>query len=160
MKNVLFFILLLCVFNCKANKENTNAEKAKLESADMETTQSRIIAKGNLYGSGNEGIIAQNLIITDQNEWDKLMSQMNSVNKVTDSFAETSLDFSKYTIIAVFADVKGSGGHRIDLSMTSNSENTTVRVTSIAPKEMAATVMTQPYCIIKIAKSNLPILFE
>ncbi|WP_296381106.1 protease complex subunit PrcB family protein [Winogradskyella sp.] len=159
MKNLLLFIVLFCVFNCKTNMENANAENAKKENSEMRTTEFNVIAKGNLYGSGSEGIVAQNLVITNQNDWDKLISQMNSVNKVSDSFKETNIDFSKHTIIAVFDEVKGSGGHSLELTITTNSENTIVNITKIAPNGVATSVMTQPYYIIKIAKRNLPIEF-
>lgn len=159
IKKELLFVLLLCVFSCKTNVENTNSEKAKTEKANMEISKFKVIAKGNLYGSGAEGIDAQNLIITNQKDWDKLMNQMNSVNQVSDGFSEITFNFSEDTIIAVFDDVKGSGGHRLELSHASNSENTIVYIKHIAPKGMATSVMTQPYYIISIPKSDLPIKF-
>jgi len=60
-----------------------------------------LIAKDNLFGNGDEGIIEQKLIISDQITWNNLMTQINSVNNVTDSFTETDIDFSEYKIIAV-----------------------------------------------------------
>ena len=124
------------------------------------TSESSLIAKGNLYGSGAEGIVAQNLIISNQNDWDNLIEQMNSVNKVSDSFSETTIDFSKNSIIAVFDDVKGSGGYSLELDISSTSENTLVSVSHIAPKGNATTVMTQPFHIVKITKSDLPVIFN
>ena len=43
-----------------------------------------LIAKDNLYGNGGEGISEQNLVISDQNTWIELISQMNSVNNVSE----------------------------------------------------------------------------
>ena len=154
MKKELLFILLLCLFNCKTKKESSNAN-----SVNMETIPSNLIAKGDLYGSGAEGIEAQNLIITNQNDWDTLKAQMNSVNKVSDGFIETTIDFSENTIIAVFDEVKGSGGHHLELEITSNSKNILVNITRVVPKGNATSVMTQPYHIIKTTKLKLPIKF-
>ena len=154
MKKEVLFIVLLCLFNCKTNKESTNANSVK-----METIESNLIAKGDLYGSGAEGIDAQNLVITNQNDWDTLKAQMNSVNKVSDGFIETTIDFSENTIIAVFDEVKGSGGHHLELEITFNSENTLVNITHVDPEGNATSVMTQPYHIIKITKLKLPIKF-
>jgi len=154
MKKEVLFIVLLCLFNCKTNKESTNANSVK-----MKTIESNLIAKGDLYGSGAEGIDAQNLVITNQNDWDTLKTQMNSVNKVSDGFVETTIDFSENTIIAVFDEVKGSGGHHLELEITSNSENTLVNITHVDPEGNATSVMTQPYHIIKITKLKLPIKF-
>lgn len=154
MKKPLVFIVLLCVFNCKTTLENT-----KTKNVEMKTIESIVIAKGNLYGSGAEGIDAQNRMITNQNDWQGLMNQMNSVNNVSHGFEETTIDFSQYTIIAIFDKVKGSGGHRLELAITSNPENTIVNITRVAPKGNSTSVITQPYHILKIAKRTLPIKF-
>ncbi len=154
MKKSLVLIVLLCVFNCK-----TNMEKTITEHAETKTIESKVVSKGNLYGSGAEGIDEQNMVITNQNDWDELMTQMNSVNNVSDGFSETAIDFSQHTIIAVFDKVKGSGGHRLELAIISNSKNTIVNITHVAPKGNATSVMTQPFHILKIAKQNLPVKF-
>ena len=156
MNRILFFMMLMVVFSCKTNIENTTT---KTETAEMKTSEANSIGKGNLYGSGNEGIIAENLTITNQSDWDKLKAKMDSTNKVSTSFSKTAIDFSKHTIIAVFDEVKGSGGHSIDLSVTYYLDNTTVSITKNAPSGIATSVMTQPYHIIKITKSSLPIKF-
>jgi hypothetical protein len=154
MKKSLVLIVLLCVFNCKTNIEKTNNENV-----ETKTMESKLVAKGNLYGSGKEGIDEQNMVITNQNDWDELITQMNLVNNVSDGFSETVIDFSQHTIIAVFDKVKGSGGHHLELAIISNPKNTIVNITHVTPKGNATSVMTQPYLILKIAKQNLPIKF-
>jgi hypothetical protein len=154
MKKSLVLIVLLCVFNCKTNIEKTNNENV-----ETKTMESKLVAKGNLYGSGKEGIDEQNMVITNQNDWDELITQMNLVNNVSDGFSETAIDFSQHTIIAVFDKVKGSGGHHLELAIISNPKNTIVNITHVTPKGNATSVMTQPYLILKIAKQNLPIKF-
>lgn len=149
----LIIVSLVFLVSCKCNKSTSS----KMENTNIESV---LIAKGNLYGSGEEGITAQNLIITNQEDWDALLSKMNSVNNVSDSFSETKLDFSKYCIIAVIDTVKGSGGHSIALDMTSTSKNTIVKVSKKAPKGNATSVMTQPYYIVKLKKQELPIVFQ
>lgn len=146
----LIVLSLIVVFGCKCHKTNSK----------MTNTASVLIAKGNLYGSGEEDIPKQNLVIQNQSDWDNLMAQMNKVNTVSDSFTETKIDFSKSTIIAIFANVKGSGGHKIELDISNTSENTLVKVNHTAPKGNATSVMTQPYYIAKIPKSDLPIIFQ
>ena len=89
------------------------------------------------------------------------MAQMNAANKVSDSFTETKIDFSKYAIIAVFNDVKGNGGSNIELEVsTSLKHNTVVTVKYISPSGYATSVMTQPFYIAKISKTALPIMFQ
>lgn len=149
----LIILSLVFVMSCKCNKIDQNNSK-------MAITESSIIAKGNLYGSGSEGITKQNLVIDNQADWEALMTQMNSVNNVSDSFLETKIDFSKSTIIAVIGDVKGSGGHKIELDISTTLENKIVKVNYISPQGNATSVMTQPYYIAKIEKTDLPIVFQ
>ncbi len=151
---MLYKVLGLCMFlvvlNCKSI-QNQN----KLEKED-----SFLIGKGNLYGSGAEGLAKQNLVITDSNQWNDLLKKINAINNVSDGFSETKINFSKYTLIAVFGDVKGTGGHSIELEVKSNLDNIEVYVYSKGPDGMASSVMTQPFIIVRIAKSEFPIVFK
>lgn len=153
----LIILSLVFVVSCKCNKTSTETRNNNAKIPQIEPS---VIAKGNLYGSGSEGITKQNLVIENQGDWDDLMAQMNKVNNVSDSFTETKIDFLKSSIIAIFADVKGSGGHKIELDISNTSKNTLVKVNHIAPKGNATSVMTQPYYIAKILKTDLPIVFE
>mgnify|MGYP003630599265 FL=1 len=149
----LIILSLLFVVSCKCNKINQN-------NAKMGIVETVLISKGNLYGSGSEGIAKQNTVIENLSDWERLINQMNSVNNVSEGFTETKIDFSKYAVIAVFNDVKGSGGHTIELDISKTSEKTLVTVKYTSPKGNATTVMTQPYYIAKISKQDLPIFFQ
>tara|TARA_R110000751_G_scaffold90009_1_gene176896 strand:- start:192 stop:656 length:465 start_codon:yes stop_codon:yes gene_type:complete len=149
----LLLLSLVFVLNCKSNKIEEN-------NAKMKHSEFTLIAKGNLYGAGEEGVAKQNTVIENQSDWEKLMAQMNKVNNVSESFTETKIDFSEYTIIAVFNDVKGSGGNSIELDISTTSENTLVVVTYISPTGNATSVMTQPYYITKIPKTDLSVVFQ
>ena len=149
----LIILSLLFVFSCKCHKMDQN-------NAKMTIIEPILISKGNLYGSGSEGIAKQNTIIETQSDWERLMEQMNSVNNVSEHFTETKIDFSKYAVIALFSDVKGSGGHAIDLDISKTSEKTLATVKYSGPKGKAASVITQPYYIVKIARLDLPIVFQ
>tara|TARA_B110000114_G_scaffold133888_1_gene140372 strand:+ start:183 stop:563 length:381 start_codon:yes stop_codon:yes gene_type:complete len=126
----------------------------------MVNIESTLIAKDNLFGNGDEGIIEQNLEITDQKTFDNLISQMNTVNNVSDSFSEIDIDFSQYKVIAIFDEIRENGGHSLELNIKSNSENIIVNITDVVPEGNATTVITQPFHIVKISNSDLPIIFE
>ena len=149
-KNVCIILLSILILSCTSEDYN-------IEMVDIEST---LIAKDNLFGNGGEGIIEQNLEITKQSMWNNLISQMNSVNNVSDNFSEIDIDFSQYKIIAIFDKIKSKGGHSLELNIMSNSENIIVNINDISPKGNAAAVITQPYHIVKISNSNLPIIFE
>ena len=151
MKKTIFIILFsILISGCRSY--NNNSEIIKIEAT--------LIAKDNLYGNGAEGINKQNLVITNKSVWNNLIAQMNAVNNVSNSFSETEIDFSKYVVIAVFDEIKSNGGYSLALTITDNSENIMVNVTTIAPQGFATTVITQPFHIVKILKSDLPIIFE
>lgn len=149
-KNVLIILLSIFVLSCNSDDDNPG----------MVNVESTLIAKNNLFGNGDEGIIKQNLEITDQNTWDNLISQMNSVNNVSDNFSEIDIDFSQYKVIAIFDEIRGSGGYSLELNIKSNSENIIVNVTDVVPEGSALAVITQPFHIVKILNSDLPIIFE
>lgn len=149
-KSIVIILLAAVIISCNSNDKNS-------EFTNVEFT---LIAQDNLYGNGAEGIVEQNLIISNQTAWNDLIAQMNTVNNVSDNFTETDLNFSEHTIIAVFDEVKGNGGYSLELHIRSNSENIIVKVTDLVPEGNATTVMTQPFYIAKIQNSDLPILFE
>jgi len=149
-KNVLIILLSIIVLSCNSNRDNS-------EIVNIEST---LIAKGDLHGNRAEGIVKQNLVISDQATWSNLITKMNTVNNVSDRFSETDVDFSEYKIIVVFDDIKGSGGHSLALDIMANADNIIVKVTGLAPKGMATSNITQPFHIVKIKNSDLPILFE
>lgn len=150
MNKIFVTLILLFALNCKSTEN-----QAKMANEDIV-----LIAKGNLYGSGEESIEKQNLVITEQQEWEALLSKINAVNNASDGFTETKIDFSKYSVIAVFDEVKTSGGHSLELDIKPESNKIIVEVIRKSPDGMATTVMTQPYYIVKVPKSDLPIEFK
>lgn len=88
------------------------------------------------------------------------MTQMDAVNKVSESFSETKIDFSESTITTVFDELKPSGGHHIDLDIVPNSEAMVIHIKYLAPEGHATMVMTQPFYILKMPKQDLPIAFK
>ncbi|MBU2903899.1 protease complex subunit PrcB family protein [Arenibacter algicola] len=149
-KNIIILLFSILVMSC-------NSDDNQFDIVDVETT---LIAKDNLYGDGAEGIIEQNIVISDQSTWNDLLTKLNSINNVSDNFTETEIDFSEYRIIAVFDGVKETGGYSLELKLMSDSENIRVNITKLIPEENASSVITQPFHIVKIRKSDLPLIFE
>ena len=147
---VLIFIVSLTILSCKKNDDNH-------EMLGIEVT---LISKNNLYGDGAEGISEQNIVISDTNTWTDLMAQMDSVNNVSSSFSETDINFNEFMVIAAFDVVRGNGGHLIELKITTNSDNIIVNITDLFPQGNATHVITQPFHIVKIPITSLPIIFE
>lgn len=149
-KSVLIILLSIFFLGCNSDDDNS-------EMVDVEST---LIAQDVLSGNGEEGIVQRNMVITDQSTWNDLITKMNSVNNESDKFSERDIDFSEYTVIAVFDEIRESAGYRVELNITSNLENIIIGVTVITPQGNNLAVMTQPYHIVKISTSDLPVIFE
>ncbi|MTI41402.1 protease complex subunit PrcB family protein [Fulvivirga lutimaris] len=119
-----------------------------------------IIGQGNLYGNGEENISKQNLLINNVDDWNQIISKMNTVNTETDNFSETDIDFSTHQIIAIFDDIKSTGGYSLELNLTQESQRIVAEITSQAFEGAAITVITQPYLIVSIPQSDLPVVFQ
>ena len=125
-----------------------------------QTINSILIAQGELFGNGQEGIAKQNFVIKTQENWEKLIKAMNTVNNVSRNFTETDIDFSKYQIIAVFDNVRGLGGCCFKITnITEYADKIVVDVYNATP-EVGWTAMNQPYHIVKIPVSGKQVVFQ
>ena len=151
MKNyVTLFVLTLFICSCSSD----DSEPA------MTSVETSLIGKGNLYGGSSQGVDQQNIVINTTADWNDLITLFDAANDVSSSFTETDIDFTNFTVIVAIDEVKGNGGHELDLDVNSNSQNIVVTVTDLSPEGNATTVITQPYHIVKIPKNTLPVIFE
>lgn len=148
------FVLLLTSFfvllSCSNNDDNFTPQNVT----------PTLIGKGVLYGNGAEGIPQQNVVITSQTQFNDLMNSMDSINGVSNSFTETSIDFNNFMIIGVFDSVKQNGGYDISIiNIAENLDNISITIETAYTPIMTA-VITQPFHIVKIPKSAKPIVFQ
>lgn len=149
-KIIIIFIIALSINSCSPEEDVQQ---------DINNTIISI-AKDNLYGAGNEGIFESYKVITDSQNWNTLKNQMNYFYNATDTFTQTEIDFSNYIVIAVFDEIRISSGYSIELDVIWNSENIQVHTTKSYSDEYLIHRPTQPFHIIKINITELPILFE
>ncbi len=117
-----------------------------------------LISQGNL--SGNEGLPKQNLVIRTQMAWDSLINAMNTINNVTDSFADINIDFSKYQIIAVFDEIRPNEGWTIDVTdIMKYDDSIVVSYTNLRGGNCKSVVM-QPFYIVKTPVFDKEIVFQ
>ncbi len=148
MKTISILSILIFVITLSSCKKNDKTQKSQLQFTE--------IAKGALHGVGQESISQSNLVIDNNSDWQNLMNKMNTVNNETQHFTETNIDFSQYTIIAIFLEVKSNGWEVEITDIENNGCSITVTKTE---KICECTVMTQPFHIVKIQRTNLPIEF-
>lgn len=74
-----------------------------------------------------------------------------------------TINFEKEMVLALFLGEKTTGGFSISVErILSDNNNVSVFYKTITPKqdEMVTTVMTQPYCIIKMPKTSKEVVFK
>lgn len=147
----LYMMILAVVLQSCASGDND---------ASRADNRSVLIGKGELYGNGAENIPRQNIVLYNQSDWNNLIQKMNTVNPVSREFSETNIDFNNFQVIAVFDEIKRSGGHSIDITeITENEDTIVVRVQNLNTGG-GISVMTQPYHIVKIPKSKKAVVFR
>jgi PrcB C-terminal len=151
-KIILFAALAFVAVSCQDDEA---------QAIDPVTIEFAQVGKSELYGNGAENIAGGNLVVNADADWQALLTQMATVNPLPEGF-NADVDFSEFTVVAVFDPIQSNGGHSIDIvSVTEADREITVDVTNLGPEDgNATTVMTQPYHIIKIPKTTLPIVFE
>ncbi|MGB1393047.1 MAG: hypothetical protein ACPH4O_03945 [Flavobacteriaceae bacterium] len=149
MKTIIFILSIFLATSCSSDDNNQTSQSTTITFTE--------IGKGVLDGNGSEGIVQSNLVIANNTDWQNLMNQMNSVNNITDNFSETNIDFNTYQIIAIFKEVKPTNWEVEISSIVENANNLSV---SVVETEYDFTVVTQPFHIIKISKTNKEIVFE
>jgi len=149
LKNVRILIFLILLSGGCSNED------------DMQTViYPSIIGKGDLNGSGKEGIQQQNIVISDTAAWNDLKIKMDSYNNTTGSFTETEINFSEYIILAAFSELRPLGGCSIEIkNVLEYSGGINVTIENFVPNAGVAEE-TQPYHIVKIPKTNKQIFFE
>ncbi|MDP3314060.1 protease complex subunit PrcB family protein [Lutibacter sp.] len=145
---ILIITMIIGLTSCNKNDDELNLVKFTL------------IGQNNLYGNGAENITKQKLVISELNSWNELIDKMNTVNDVSDEFTETDIDFANFIVIAVFDKVYGNGGHSIDIIKITKNENKVIVTIENILGGGATAIMTQPFHIVKIPKTDKLIIFE
>lgn len=144
--SVLFFGM-----NCSTSKKT-----ALISPGEMTYT---IIKSGNMFGAGEEGLADGIIAVSNTEQMNDLINKINGVNEeIKESLISDVHFFDESMLVFIFDKVRGSGGHSLKIETITNSGNEIiVTVKEIAPNGPASTVMTQPYVVLKVKKSTLPI---
>lgn len=133
-------------------------------SSDDESIQQSIefslIAKGELYGNGDEMLDRSSFVVKDSNAWNELISKMDTVNEVSKDFIETDIDFDSYYVIAVFDEIRNYGGNSIEVTEINEYTNKIVVKIDQASSDGLNAVISQPFHLVKIKKTQKSISFD
>lgn len=148
MKTLILSLVLLFTISCtKSNDEN-----------EIETQTITPVLVGKGYLNYNTIYSKQNIVITNSNDWQTLLTNFNSINNnITTSFTEINIDFNNYEIIVVI-EAKNSS---TSVDITNIMENTNNIAITIQNLKLGVTQdVANPFHIVKIPKSTKPIVFQ
>ena len=100
-----------------------------------QTITPSLIGKGELFVPYNNINVQQNINITNQSDW------------------------NNFEIIAIFDNVKPTGGNSVDItSIIENVDNISITIQRLQSGD--ATVVTQPFHIVKVPISSKPLIYN
>lgn len=135
----------LSLLSCCTQKKTDSETDSKMASKNvMQEGRIEVLKQGDSGGRETAG----NVVITTREELVKLYSERNWDDVPI-------IDFTKNNVVALFMGQKSSGGYRIGIEKLEINGNTAiVTVSKKSPEGMATTVMTQPYYIAAITKTD------
>jgi len=150
MRTIILMLSLIFVVSCNNDDDND---------PEFQPTEINFsgVGRGSLLGNGDEGIEQSNLLINNDSDWQYLMTQMNITNNVTAGFTETDIDFETYSIVAVFLEIKPVGWYLEITNIIENEDNIALTVEEV---ESVAAIITQPFHIVKIPKTEKEIVLQ
>ncbi|MCL6219630.1 protease complex subunit PrcB family protein [Zunongwangia pacifica] len=120
-----------------------------------------LIAEGNLYGNGNDGLVETNMVLKNQAEWKEVAAKMNKINATIKEEQIDAIDFDKQMVIVLIDQQRTKGGHSIKIAAVDNKmQSVVISIQKSHPEGMATMVMTQPYYVATIPKTDKQIEFE
>ncbi|SHL75187.1 protease complex subunit PrcB family protein [Flavobacterium chilense] len=150
MKQIITFFSIIILLTGCSNDNNSNQSNITFS----------VIAQKDLSPSEQKPISETKVTIKDAQSWNAFTTKLNVVNEETKFFSETNIDFTKYQIIAVIDQKYGNGGHSIDITQIIETRNKIfVNVEKLHTGNLTS-VITQPYHIVKIAKSEKKVVFN
>jgi hypothetical protein len=147
--------LLFAIAGCQDDDGNViNTEPVAIEFADVQ--------KGEISG---DPLPAANYVINTPAQWTEFKDHINSIyneDMEIDVFEGITVDFEEYTVLAVLDQAWPNGGYSAEItSVIEESGAITASVDYSSPGGgNVTTILCQPYHVIKIPKTTLPVAFE
>ena len=151
-KIAIAFVALLALFAC--SEDDNDYSGGNNQPANVQFT---VLKDGELSG---EEVESGYYVIKTAEQWADFKGMVNSVHDAPDEFEGISVNFNVSDVLAVVDEQHNSGGFDIAITSVSRADNTaTVKVVRSGDGN-AATVLTQPYHVISIPKSNNEFAFD
>jgi len=144
---VAFLFLSFFILSCSSDDETIDYPQS------ISPTQ---IAKSHLNYTNTYG--QENIVISNTTDWETLMTNFTAIGIINNTpFSETNIDFQNYIVICVI-EVKNSTTTIDITNIQENANNITVTVENL--QIGLTTDVALPFHIVKIPKTNKPIVFQ
>ena len=159
LKNLLFSSLLLILFLAVNSCKSAQQEQGKKDiSISKEVTKSVGFTKllsGNHANENN----ANQILVKDKETLADIYNQINSTQFPGEKIPE--INFEKEIVLVLYMGEKPTGGHRVFIDhILAGRTELIVFYKETAPTGMATSVLTQPFYIASITKTDLPIRYQ
>lgn len=160
MKVFFYFLTVMLLFSCE--KEVKEVPDQHVQAPKSDVLEFTVISEGLVPGSGAEGFVQQGILVQSQGHYDTLLARMSTYYNLKATISDTILDFNHFQVIAVFSNVKSTAGHAIEVrEIKDNISDIVVYVKEESGNAGAdASVMTQPYQLVKMLKSEKEVSFS
>ena len=156
MKKTLLAAFVVCLL---AGCQDDDSQPAN-NNTDPVAVEFETVLKADFSG---DPVDAGNFVINTGTEWNTFVTLANSIyGGEWEPLADVTLDLENYTYLISMDEWHGNGGHEIEIvSITQSDGSLIADVEDSDPDEGAVTtVHSQPYHIVKIDKTELPVIFE
>lgn len=157
------FYILVCSFlllSCGSTKEK--AAQNELEQKNIDSVSKHERLHEPIISSQMGGFTTPQIwVIKEPKALSEVYGQINRTRKP--GFKIPKVDLSKETIVAIFMGEKTSGGYAVTVKeVKERAGKIVVDVIETTPKtsDMVVTVITQPFCIIKVNNASKNMVFE
>lgn len=99
------------------------------------------------------------VVVKDLKEWEELWSDVTKNQMPAPAIPK--IDFERQMVVAVFMGTQNSGGYSVRITGVEEGDKLTVKVKQSVPPPgaMSAAVMTAPYHVVVVARSDKPVEF-
>lgn len=148
MKKIfLIAILSMALINCSSDDNN---ESFSPQNIDF-TTIGQGVAIVNLMT-----IEQQNIAITNQTDWNQFLESFPHAAEIS----ETDIDFNTFQVIVSIDEERGHTGHWLEITEIIENENNITVTIATGEYDSGYEALSRPYHIVKIPKSDKPVVFE